>query len=318
MKAASEPRKHHFLPQFYLRGFSVDRRGIFQVEKSTGRHYGCQIKDIAAIRDYHELDGEGTDDPYLFEKNLAEAESQQADQLQRTLAEGIGLEHRRLSLLELLAIMRMRVPAVKQHIDRSYGSTVRATALALQRAGRLPLPPKGLEDKLRVENLDIKVLNWKCLEVMFRMGSSDKVLQIFARMRATLFRVPAGSCFVTSDQPVALYHPTLWKSACGAGPGTPGVEVSFPLSSRVLVMLDHVAQPHSERVATCAEVEEFNRRTVVMAREYIYTGESPQSASTLAQMNSRVFAGFRHDDIDAGKEFLQIHRFIPVGPVAQA
>lgn len=318
MKAASEPRKHHFLPQFYLRGFSVDRCGIFQIEKSTGRHYGCQIKDIAAIRDYHELDGADTDDPYLFEKKLAEVEGQQAAHLQNTLAEGIALEHHRLKLLELLAIMRMRVPAVKEHIDRSYGSTVRATALALQRSGHLPKPPKGLEEKLRVENLDIKVLNWKCLEVMFRMGSSEKVLQILARMRATLYRAPFGCRFVTSDQPVALYHPTLWKSAYGAGPGTLGVEVSFPLSSRVLVMLDHVALPHSERVATCAEVDEFNRRTVVMAQEYIYTGETPQGAAALAKKSSRVFAGFRHDDIDAGKEFLQIHRFIPVGPAARA
>lgn len=318
MRAASAPRKHHFLPQFYLRGFSVDRRGVFQVEKSSGSHYGCQIKDIAAIRDYHELDGADTDDPYLFGKKLAEVEGQQAEHLQSVLAEGIALERDRLNLLELMAIMRMRVPAVKEHVDRSYGSTVRATALALQRSGRLPKPPEGLEEKLRVENLDIKVLNWKCLDVMFRMGLSEKILQILARMRATLYRAPFGSRFVTSDQPVALYHPTLWKSAYGAGPGTLGVEVSFPLSSRVLVMLDHVARRHSERVATCAEVEEFNRRTVVMAREYIYTGEAPQSVADLAQKSSGIFAGFRHDDFDAGKDFLQIQRFIPVGPAAQA
>ncbi|PKO76008.1 MAG: hypothetical protein CVU21_15320 [Betaproteobacteria bacterium HGW-Betaproteobacteria-15] len=315
MKAAtSEPRKHHFLPQFYLRGFSIDRRGIFQIEKSTGRHYGCQIKDIAAIRDYHELDGADTDDPFLLEKKLAEVEGQQAAHLQSALSDGIELEQDRLNLLELLAIMRMRVPAVKEHIDRSYGSTVRATALALQRAGRLPKPPKGLEETLRVERLDIKVLNWKRLDVMFRMGTSEKVLQILASMRATLFRAPFGSRFVTSDQPVAIYHPTLWKGNYGAGPGTLGVEVSFPLSGRALLMLDHVAQPHSERVATCAEVEEFNRRTVVMAQEYIYTGETPQSVAALAKKGSRVFAGFRHEDFHAGKEFLQIHRFIPVGP----
>lgn len=314
MKAVKEPRKHHFLPQFYLRGFSIDRCGIFQIEKSTGRHYGCQIKDVAAIRDYHELDGEETDDPYLFEKKLAKLEAQQAKHLQGVLDEGVSLEYQRLSLLELLAIMRMRVPAVKEHIDRSYGSTVRATALALQRSGRLPKPPKGLEEKLCVENLDIRVLNWKCLEVMFKMGTSETVLQILARMRATLYRAPFGSRFITSDQPVSLYHPTLWKSPYGAGPGTLGVEVGFPLSSRVFLMLDHIALPHSERLATCAEVEEFNRRTVVMAQEYIYTGETPQSAVTLAQKSSGVFAGFRHHNLDAGQEFLQVHRFIPVGP----
>ena len=318
MKFLSEPRKHHFLPQFYLRGFSVDRRGIFQIEKLTGRHYGCQIKDIAAIRDYHELDGADTEDPYAFEKQLAEIEGQQATHLQNTLVEGIAQDHHRLNVLELLAIMRMRVPAVKEHIDRSYGSTVRATALALQRSGRLPKPPKGLEEVLRVENLDIQILNWKCLEVMFRMGTSETVLQILASMRATLYRAPFGSRFVTSDQPVVLYHTTLWKSAYGAGPGTLGVEVSFALSSRALLMLDHAALPHSERIATSVEVEEFNRRTVAMAQEYIYTSETPESVAAVVQSSSRVFAGFRHDDIDVGTEFLQIHRFIPVGPAQAA
>ncbi|MFP8780315.1 DUF4238 domain-containing protein [Hydrogenophaga sp. RWCD_12] len=318
MKAASEPRKHHFLPQFYLRGFSVDRRGIFQIEKSTGRHYGCQIKDIAAIRDFHELDGAETGDPYLFEKKLAELEGLQAEHLQSVLVEGVASEQQRSNLVGLLAIMRMRVPAVKEHIERSYVSTVRATALALERSGRLPKLPKGLEIALSLENLDIKVLNWKCLDVMFRMGSSERVLQILSRMRITLYRAPFGNRFITSDQPVALYHPTLWKGDHGVGPGTLGVEVSFPLSSRVLVVLDHSAKPHSERVATCAEVDEFNRRTVVMAQQYIYTGETPQAVVLLAQRGSGVFAGFRHEDFDAGKEFMQVHRFIPVGPAEDA
>jgi hypothetical protein len=75
----SSPRKHHFLPQFYLRGFSTNRDGIFQIEKQQGRYYGCKIKDIAAIRDYHKLDGKETSDPQYFEKKLAELEGIQAE-----------------------------------------------------------------------------------------------------------------------------------------------------------------------------------------------------------------------------------------------
>lgn len=316
MKSPSEPRKHHYLPQFYLRGFSIDRRGLFQIEKATSSHYGCQIKDIAAVRDYHELDGEGTTDPYALEKQLAELEGHQASQLQDALAEGISFDRHRIHLVELLAVMRMRVPAVKEHIDRSYGWTVRAFALAHQRSGRLPRPPKGLEEKLRVEDLKIEVLNWKCLEVMFRMGANEKVLDILSKMRATLYRAPFGCRFITSDQPVALYHPTLWSTPHGVGPATLGVEVSFPLSSRALLRLDHVAQPHAEQMASSAEVTEFNRRVIVMAQRYVYTGETPENAAAAVRGAGDAFAGFRHENFDAGKEFLQIHRFVPVGPAA--
>ena len=316
MKPSPEPRKHHYLPQFYLRGFSIDRRGLFQLEKASANHYGCQIKDIAAIRDYHELDGEGTSDPYALEKKLAELEGLQASHLQGALLEGISLDHHRLNLIELLSVMRMRVPAVKEHIDQSYGGAVRATALALQRTGRLPKPPEGFEEALRVENLNIEVLNWKCLEVMFRMGTNEKILGILSNMRATLYRAPFGARFITSDQPVALYHPTLSRSAYGAGPATLGIELSFPLSSRALLRLDHVKQPHAERVASSEEVTEFNRRTIVMAQSYAYTGEAPERAVAAIRSAGNTFAGFRHENFDAGREFLQIHRFVPVGPAS--
>jgi Protein of unknown function (DUF4238) len=310
----SLPRKHHYLPQFYLRGFSPDRRSLFQIEKATSKSYGCQIRDIAAIRDFHELDGADVDDPYVLEKSLAELESEQANHLKEVLAGGIDGPRSRTGLLQFLSVMRMRVPAVKAHIDRSYESTVRATAKALERAGKLPKAPPGYEDVLRVDNLEISVLNWKCLDVMFRMAASENTLDILYGMRATLFRAPFGTAFITSDQPVALYHPSLAGSPCGVGPATPGVEVSLPLSSSALLRLDHESGKDAERLAVSDEVSEFNRRTVVMAQEYVFAGESVERIASLVALHSRAFAGFKHEDIAAGRGFLQIHRFIPVGP----
>lgn len=62
----SDPRKHHYLSQFYLRGFSSDRSSLFQIEKRSGKHYGCRIKDVAAIRDYHDIDADDVADPYAI------------------------------------------------------------------------------------------------------------------------------------------------------------------------------------------------------------------------------------------------------------
>lgn len=314
MGSSSNPRKHHFLPQFYLRGFSVDGRGIFQIRKTDAIVNGCNIKDVAAIRDYHEIDGGDVEDPNSLEKALSQVEGIQAAQLKDALSEGIKSIDNRLNLIEFLAVMRMRVPAVKEHIERSYSSTVKATAYALDRAGKLPKRPAGLEEKLSIENIHIEIANWKCLEKMFRMGSSPKSLSALSRMRANLLHAPFGSRFITSDQPVSIFHPTLHNSPYGAGPSTAGAEVAFALSSRSLLLLDHASAPHSERIASVAEVNELNRRTIVMARDYIYTGESPALAAAAVQAAGKVFAGFRHEDLRTEREFLQIHRFIPVGP----
>lgn len=307
----SQPRKHHFLPQFYLKGFSLDKRGIYLLDKKRVKSYGCQIKDVAAIRDYHELDVEELADTYILEKRLATIETTQAELIKSLISNGITDSKHRYGLLEFLSIMRMRVPAVKEHIAKSYGSTIKAVALSLQRSGKLPPVPPGFEDKLKIENLNIEIANWKSLEKMFALGTNEKTIRLLAQMRITLYRAPAKLNFITSDQPVALYHPTLFNSA---GPITPGVEITLPISSQLLLKLDHGNGYDIEVAATCEDVAEYNRRTFIMTQAFAYTDINPEVTLKRLEKYSKVFAGFIYDDIRTDSEFLQVHRFIPVGP----
>jgi len=97
----SEPRKHHYLPQFYLRGFSANRRSIFQIEKQGGRAYLSSIRDTAAIRDYHELDTEEAKDPTVIEKRLAQVEAQLAEALARAIQCGVTTPETHNLLIQL-------------------------------------------------------------------------------------------------------------------------------------------------------------------------------------------------------------------------
>ena len=188
----------------------------------------------------------------------------------------------------------------------------------LERSGRLPPVPPGMEEALSVKNLQIEVSNWKCLEKMFALGSSEKTLDIMYGMRATLFRAPFGDSFVTGDQPVALFHAKKGGTAEGVGPGTLGVEVSLPLSSRALLLLDHSPGAHSEKTATSNEVAEFNRRTAAMAQRYLFTGENPKRLAATVRADRGSRTGFIYDSIDAGREFFQVQRFIAVEPEKRA
>jgi hypothetical protein len=314
----AQPRKHHYLPQFYLRGFSADERSIYQIEKLTGRHYGCQIKDTAAVRDFHEIDLDGIQDPHILEKSLAQVEAQLAEDLRSFLTEGISNAQALSGVVDLLSQLRMSIPAFKQHIDRSMTSNIRAVAEMLERTGQLPEPPPGHENILRVENLKISVANWKCLEIMFDMAAAPDMLNIFRNMRATLYRCTGNDFFVTCDQPVALLHPTLAaNNPYGIGPAMKGVEISLPLSASALLKLDHETGPHSEAVATSVDVKEFNRRTTIMAQSYIFTSDRPEMIAQQSALLRNTFAGFRFEDINPGGQRFQIHRFIGV-PVTEA
>src|SRR5215475_10873872 len=113
----SEPRKHHYLPQFYLRGFSAKERAVCHIEKNGGRSYTSSIRVTAAIRDYHELDNPGFDDPNALEKRLAQVETHLAEGLARVIRCGIDTPETHSSLIQLVALLRVRVPAFKAHID---------------------------------------------------------------------------------------------------------------------------------------------------------------------------------------------------------
>jgi Protein of unknown function (DUF4238) len=310
----SQPRKQHYLPQFYLRGFSLDGRGLHQIEKLTGKHYGCQIKDAAAIKDFHELDYEGSEDPHALEKQLAGVEGEFARYLAIFLSEGVVNEQARLYTIQLLSLMRLRVPAFKDYIESSYPSIIRKVAESMEHDGRLPAVPPGLEERLRVKNLKISLLNWKCMEIIFNLAARADILSVLYKMRVTLFDAAPGTSFVTSDQPVALFHADAGDSPYGIGLSVPGIEISLPLSSRTLLRLDHKPGTHASRIASFDDMAELNRRTVAMARKYVFAASDPENFLELAAATRDIRAGFVFDDIDYGDGLVQVHRCIALGP----
>ena len=93
------------------------------------------------------------------------------------------------------------------------------------------------------------------------------------------------------------------------------VEISLPLSSRVLLKLDNEKSRSQERLATSKEVAEFNRRTIIMAKDYVFTGEHPNSILNKISENQHLFAGFLFDDLNTKNGgFMQVQRFVPVYP----
>jgi hypothetical protein len=304
----------HYLPQYYLRGFSTDKRTVYQVEKSTSKHYVRQITDLALIRELHEIGDDFEAGPLALEKRLAQTDAVHSAHLAEVLNGGIRDAAVRANLIQILAALRMRVPSVKSHIDRSFESTVRATLKAIDLSGELPSPTEHIDMASSPDDLTFSGTNWKYLDIMSRMAANEKLLTTLADMRATLYRAPAGMSFLTCDQPVSLYHADLTGEPSGASPATPGVEISLPLSSRMLLLLDHQVGEDSECEATPQQVPEFNRRTVVMAKSCIFTESVAGEVASLVRNHSQKSAGFMRDQLHSDGERVQILWFQPVGP----
>lgn len=310
----SQPRKQHYLPQFYLRGFSYDGRALHQIEKQSGRHYGCQIKDAAAIKDFHVMDYEGVEDPHILEKRLADMESKMSIYLKKLIEDGVQNTEARMYTLQFLSVMRLRVPAVKEFIQATRISGLRKLAELLEKDGKLPKPPPGLEETFKVKNLTFTINNWKVMEQIFTMASDEKVLSIFYNMRLKLYTAPPGMNFVTSDQPVSLFHPAAAINPYGFGPSMNGVQITFPLSANKLILLEHSSENHEDIVATNEEVDEFNRRTIAMATSYIFAPYASQELLDLCEKTKNIHVGFIFDNLDYGERLEQVQRYQAVGP----
>jgi hypothetical protein len=309
----STPRKHHYLPQFYLRGFSANGRSVFQVEKRGGRGYVSSIRDTVAIRDYHELDTVDAEDPTVIEKRLAQVEAPLAEALARAVRCGVTTPETHNLLIQLVALLRVRVPAFKAGIEAFLQNAVRSVGLMMERKGELPPPPKGFEDILRIDNLSITISNWKLLEFMFKIAADRRLFDMLAAMKPHVLRAPEGTFFLTCDQPVAIFHPTASPTdAYGIGLADTDTELSVPLSSGVLLLLSWETKSASDRAATADEMIEFNRRTAVMADSLVFASEPSQLAVETTRRYSHCLAGMALDFLDAGNEAVHLARFRPV------
>ena len=303
----SEPRKHHYLSQFYLRGFSTDGRKIFQFEKKTGRGYECSIHDAGAIRDYHELDHGDFEDPHALEKQLSVAEGRFAAILDEVLVSGVSTRERHACLIELLNLFRVRVPAQKAYFERVLEESVRSVGKMMERHGQLPAPSK--QGASIMDQMTISIRNFKCLEMMFRMAADPDILRILATMKASLLDAPEGSRFFTCDQPVALYHPTASeKDSYGVALVDPLIEVSFPLSCQTLLKLTWPPDAPERRAASAAETDEFNRRTTIMGDTYLFSHAPTEAIRGYIARYGRYRAGVEHDTVDKGESIFHVSR----------
>jgi hypothetical protein len=90
-----------------------------------------------------------------------------------------------------------------------------------------------------------------------------------------------------------------------------GVEVTIPLSADTLIRAGRELTSGNS-VATAAEVEEFNRRTIVMSERYIFASALSMELRRRIGELKDVRAGFAFDNLFYGDGSVHVSRFIPV------
>lgn len=319
----SIPRKHHYLPQFYLEGFKIlPQKGkkphIWQIEKGGNqKHYNPAIKDTGCIKDFHTLDHNNQEpDRKTIETLLSKIEGEQSE-LTRYINDNKNIDSSKIcDLAEFISLMRYRVPAFAEHVETSHRAIVLDTFKIMYQAGRFGSPPDELRKAFETDGIDntlnISISNWKIVREMLQVGMSSEIINLLLQFNYQIYYTQNPDTFVTCDNPVALYHPNYDDiKPYGVGLGIKGAEVTFPLNSNILIAAGFHLEPGTY-LADHDRVVEFNRRTIIMSENYVFSNHDSAELITQIANYQNVFAGFTFDNLYHGDGSVHIQRFIPV------
>jgi hypothetical protein len=211
---ATHARRHHFLPRFYLAGFTLSSRVddylyVFDLGRATVRR--ARPHNEAVERDLYRVDMPGMD-PDLFEKTWAGFEAEAARVIASIRGQDDMSEDALNMLLNFMAMTVVRAPAFRKSLIRSLEDS---TGLPFREAVARPESWRWIVDEealgLGVEEVasllrrkDCKKAHPQIWHFFSSMVLHDSFLRLMAERAWHLYVANEGADFVTCDDPVGI------------------------------------------------------------------------------------------------------------------
>ncbi|MGE0221924.1 MAG: DUF4238 domain-containing protein [Acetobacteraceae bacterium] len=302
-------RRHHYVPQCYLKGFCPNRAKpkLFAIDIRRRQTFTASPVNVAAQRDFHtvEIDGLPAD---ALENQLARFESDLSHSLSRIIeARSIAAENDRINLLKLIAILAVKNPRLRtvfgQFQERLMKMVLQLVTATPERwesqlqqakdAGyfqqEVGVAYEQIRDFVDRDEYDVRFSTTHHL--VLELSSVDKVLPVVFARKWLLFRAPRGvSGFITSDHPVCL----MWRDPKRrGGPHPPGyglrgTQIVFPISND-LAMIGGFEFTDTECNADERQIAEINTTIIAYADQQIYARD--REFRYLSPRSGRIMRG---------------------------
>ena len=293
--SGGEARKHHWVPQCYLKGFTTDRNKSSQLYVVDGRarkSFRAPPSKVAAERDFNRIEVNGHH-PNSIESAFSGFETRVSDALDRIEATGnISNEEDRVLILNLIAMLAVRNPRMRETMrgakerqaeiimdillsskERWCATVKRATADGYVEIDSDRDSYEEMRDFVAKGDYEIGVPTTE--HVITELKLFDEILPYLIARKWTVFVASTDSGgFITCDHPVVL----KWDGTQELEPRSPpgfalrGTEVVFPLSRRLA--LSGVFDGDEQACVVPAEmVVAINGMVIVNAGRQIYASD---------------------------------------------
>jgi hypothetical protein len=284
-------RRHHYLPQAYLAGFTesgtIEGRCCV-LEVQTGKRFVASPKNLAVERDFNRIEIEG-EQPDALEQAFSELEGHAAAAIRRASDTGAfpqGEDYD--NIINLIVLIALRNPQMRESWNRAKEQQARlfAELLVSQRtifdhlvaqvreAGHLSeevsqVPYEEVKRFIKDGQYDIACP--RAGNQIVELQAFDSLLKLFARRLWSVCIAPSdGPEFVCSDHPVTL----RWKEPGMRAPigfGLANTELCVPLSRKIgLYGVFEEELPPAVHL-TEQGVAEFNHRVAANASRHVFS-----------------------------------------------
>ena len=283
-------RRHHYVPQCYLRGFCQQRKKpkLLTIDIRKLSTFTTSPANVAVERDFHAVDLE--EFPLdAFEKEFARFESDLSDSLMAIIAtRSVGSKKDLDNLLKLVAAISVKNPRNRESF-RAFSGGV--TKLIMQVLTETPERwnnevSKAKESGFLKSTNDVNYQQMKnfvdkgeydvqllpAYHLGFELPAVDKISPFVFARKWLLLRAPEGSSgFVTSDHPACLMwsDATLRTGTYPPGHGLRGTQLIFPISTE-LAMIGAYEIFGEERDADETLIAQVNTTIISYAQKQVY------------------------------------------------
>ncbi|MGM4928552.1 DUF4238 domain-containing protein [Tardiphaga sp. 619_E2_N8_5] len=232
----NEKKRHHFVPVSYLKGFCDPSEKIRAFLKDSPLNDKIHLKpDEIGFENYYYSQplSDGGRNNNAIEDAFGKFETGWPALVARLSANSIASEDL-LELLTFVLMMRVRVPAARDMVELSLAESVKATTRALDRAGRLPAPPKEFPDLLNM--LEVSIDPHRSILAMTDLAKG--VGRVIDALSYQILHNATDDQFLTSDSPVCYFDPLIPEAVrqpYTVFPPNGPIELIFPISAKLLL-----------------------------------------------------------------------------------
>jgi hypothetical protein len=246
---------HHFIPQFYLRGFS-DSEGrqarLFTFDNETRKSFTTRVRNVGSKRYFNRVEAEGVH-PDAIEDAFAEIEGEISGHLAEVIeARQFPSPEHLNSVLNLIANVSVRNPRLRANIAGGHQEIARRMMdLSLANEDRwrsiteqMKRDGVPLKDDLTYQDMkdfhqggEYEIVIDQTYLIGMEIEMTETVLNCLARRHWCFVSSPEGCDFITSDDPAVL----SWTDEQDSGFFPPGhgltkTMVFFPMNPRLALI----------------------------------------------------------------------------------